>query len=327
MGKPSRRQRILLIGLLMIALMVPSVLLMISGQRDLASLFVYGGAIAMTAIFYSLGLAVTLSVVAGLAAGAAAALSPYPVAGAIYFGLLTGGSALTAIRGVHSPVLMVPVFISFVLVSPPSIDDGSQLPTVVFTGVAIALGGLWMAGSARVLFGRISSSVERDQISARASAAYAIVMGTVLGVAALIVLEHAKYHQGAWLLLTLIIVMQPSPHDSMTKALQRLAGTVAGGAVALVLILVGIEPPYSIILGGVFLFVAFAARFGLKRPYWQYISALTPGVILLDAQGGNGLRVAEERVGFTVIAVVIVVAISLGIKALVLRKAPAGKSA
>lgn len=327
MARASREQRILLIGLLTIALMVPPTLLIISGQPDLGTLFIYGGAIAMAGVFYGLRLAAGLSLLTGLAGMAAAALSPYPIAGAVFFGLLTGGCALAAIRGLHSPVLMVPVFLSFVLVSPPRIDGTTSLLAIVVTGAVLTLGGLWMTGTARVLFGKPSGGPDRQEYSPRVTVAYAAVMATLLGTAAWIVLTHAKYHQGAWLLLTLIMVMQPSPHDTMTKSLQRLAGTVAGGLIALALILVGVVPPWAVLLGGVFLFLAFAARFALHRPYWQFVAALTPGIILLDAQGGDGLKVAEERVGFTALGVIAAIAITLGIKALVLRKVPADESA
>ena len=327
MAKASRAQRVLLIGLLTVALMTPPVLLMISGQTDLATLFVYGGAIAMGAIFYGLRLAVILSFAAGISGMAAALLSPYPLPGAVFFGLLTGGCALAAVRGIHSPVLMVPIFISFVLVAPPTVADASPLVTVLLTGAVLTLGGLWMTGTARVLFGRPSGGPDRQEISPRVTVAYAIIMAVILGVASFVILTSAKYHQGAWVLLTLIVVMQPTTHDTMTKSLQRLAGTVAGGLVALLLILAGLNPPYAVILGGVFIFFAFTARFALKRPYWQFVAALTPGIILLDAKGGDGITVTEARVGFTVIAVVIAVTITLAVKALVLRKAPAEESA
>lgn len=327
MAKASRGQRILLIGMLTIALLAPPTLLIISGQSDLASLFIYGGAIAMAAIFYDLRLAVTVSFTAGIAGAIAAWVGAYPILGAVFFGLLTGGCALTARRGLHSPVLMIPVFIGFVLVAPPRLPDASELTSNLIAGAALALGGLWLTLVARILFGRPAGVPDRQTYSARASVAYALVMALVLGTAAWVVLTHAKFHQGAWLLLTLIMVMQPTPHDTVTKSLQRLGGTLAGGAVALALILLGLGTPYSFLVGGLLLFTAFTLRFALKRPYWEFVAALTPAIILLDAQGGDGMKVAEDRVGFTVIGVVVAVSVALGVKALILWKAPADDTA
>lgn len=327
MAKASRGQRILLIGLLTIALLAPPTLLIISGQSDLASLFIYGGAISMAAIFFDLRLAVAVSLVAGAAGVLAASLSPYPVAGAVFFGLLTGGCALTARRGLHSPVLMIPVFISFVLVAPPKLQDASQMTSNLVTGAVLALGGLWLTVVARILFGRPAGISDRERLSATASVNYALVMALVLGLAAWIVLTDAKFHQGAWLLLTLIMVMQPSAHDTLTKSLQRLGGTLAGGAVAFILILLGLGTPYSFLVGGLLLFAAFVIRFALKRPYWEFVGALTPAIILLDAQGGDGMKIAEDRVAFTAIAVAVAILIAVGIKALILWKAPRAESA
>ncbi|MFZ9987225.1 MAG: FUSC family protein [Candidatus Nanopelagicales bacterium] len=327
MAKASRGQRILLIGLLTIALMAPPTLLIISGQPGLASLFVYGGAIGMAAIFYDLRLAVAVSFAAGAAGVVAASLSSSPLPGAIFFGLLTGGCALTARRGLHSPVLMIPVFISFVLVAPPRLADASLLVSNIVVGVVLALGGLWLTLVARILFGRPTGMSDRQRFSTAASVGYGLVMGIVLGIAAWVVLTEAKFHQGAWLLLTLIMVMQPSPHDTLTKSLQRLGGTLTGGAVAFILILLGLGTPYSFLVGGLLLFAAFVLRFALKRPYWEFVGALTPAIILLDAQGGDGIKIAEDRVVFTAIAVVVAILIALSVKALLLWKAPQAESA
>lgn len=327
MAKASGGQRILLIGMLTIALLAPPTLLIISGQSGLASIFIYGGAIAMAAIFYDFRLAITVSVAAGIAAAIAAWIGAYPGPGAVYFGLLTGGCALTARRGLHSPALMIPLFIGFVLVAPPQLADVSATAGNLITGAVMTLGGLWLTLVARILFGRPAGMSDRQCYSARASGTYALVMAVVLGTAAWVVLTDAKFHQGAWLLLTLIMVMQPTPHDTLTKSLQRLGGTLVGGAAALVLILLGLDTPYSFLVGGLLLFVAFTLRFALKRPYWEFVGALTPAIILLDTQGGDGIKIAADRVGFTVIGVAVAIIIALGVKALILWKAPQDENA
>lgn len=326
MAKATRGQRLLIIGLLTIALMAPPVLLGISGQSELASAFVYGGIIAIGAVFYDLRLAVALSVLAGVAGTVLALLNPHPVAGAVVFGLFTGACALAAKRGLHSPLLMVPIFLSFVLAAPPDVPGMSALPAAVLTGVVLLLGGLWATGSARILLGHPRRESETQALSTRATIAYAVLMAVIVGIATWGVLTFAKDHQGAWLLLTLIIVLQPSPHDTFVMSMQRLGGTLLGGAIALVLILVGVESTLALVVGGIVLFVAFAVRYVLKRPYWEYVTVLTPAAILLNTPGLDAMTVAEDRVAYTVIATVVGLALALLIKAVLIRKAPAPES-
>lgn len=327
MASITRGRRVLLIALLNIALMTPPVVLSISGQLGLASAFVYGGVIAIGAVFYDLRLAVLLSVVAGVAGSAAALLNPYPVAGAVFFGALTGACALSARRGLHSPVLMVPIFLSFLLAAPPAVPGLTPTPAALVAGVALALGGLWATASARLLLGRPRGQVDRTPLSLRVTVIYAVLMGLVVGVATWVVLVDARYHQGAWLLLTLIVVLQPSPHDTFIKSLQRLAGTIVGGAAALVLILLGVQSTLALLVGGVVLYVALVVRYVLKRPYWEYIAVLTPAVILLNAPGADAVRIAEDRIVFTVIATVIGLGLALAAKAVITRGAPEEDSA
>lgn len=326
MATATRGQRLLIIALLTIALMAPPVVMAISGQFDLASAFVYGGIIAIGAAFYDLRLAVMLSGLAAVSGFVSVLLDPHPIAGAVFFGLLTGACALAAKRGLHSPVLMVPVFMSFVIAAPPQIEGLSALPTALLTGVVLLLGGLWATGSARMLLGHRRREYEGRGLSTRAAITYALLMAVVIGITAYVVLAYAKYHQGAWLLLTLILVLQPSPRDTFRTSLQRLGGTLIGGVVALALILVDVESTLALVIGGVLLFAALSARYVLERPYWQYIAVLTPAVILLNTPGLDPVRVTEDRVVYTMIATVVAIVIALAVKAVLVRKAPAGES-
>ena len=323
MAKATRGQRILFIGLLTISLMTPPIIVGIAGQTGLASAFVYGGVIAIVAAFYGLRLAVILSMVAGVAGTISALLNPHPIAGAIFFGLFTGACALSAKQGLHHPTLMVPIFISFVLAAPPEVVGMSNLPAAFMTGAVLTLGGLWATGSARLLLGHRHLDVERKRLATQAAVLYAITMTLVLGIAAWGVLTYAKFHQGAWLLLTLIIVLQPSPHDTLTRSLQRLGGTIIGGAFAFVLILAGVESTLALVVGGVILFAALTMRYALKRPYWEYVTVLTPAAILLNTPGLDAISVADDRVVFTIIATVVGVTLALSLKVLITQRAPA----
>jgi hypothetical protein len=326
MAKATRSQLLLVMGLLTIALMAPPIVLGMSGQFGLASVFVYGGIIGISAIFYDLRLALILSVIAGVAGTICTLLNPYPLAGAAFFGILTGACALTSRRGLHSPALMVPVFASFLLVAPPTVPPLSAIPTAFVAGAVLLVGGLWGTAITRVLLGHRLPSVDRKKLGPRGATAYGVIMGVVLGVAAWAVLSYAKFHEGAWLLLTLIILLQPSPHDTFTKSMQRLAGTLGGALIAVVLILINVEQTFALVIGGFLIFGALTVRYVLKRPYWEYVTVLTPAVILLSASGVDRVRVAEDRVGFTLIAAAVALLIALGVKAILVRRAPTTES-
>ncbi len=326
MAQATRGQRILLIGLLVSALMVIPLILELINLGSLAAPFVYGGIIAVIAAFYGLKLSVALSAAAGVSGTLAALLNPYPIAGAIFFGLLTFGAALMARRGLHSPVLMVPVFISFILVAPPTVAGASSTTAALLVGCALIAGGLWATAATHLLIGSSLPHISPHPIGWRTTLTYAALMGVLVGAAAWGLLTWARFHEGAWLLLTLIIVLQPSPHDTLVRSLQRLAGTLMGGAIALVLIMLGIQGTPALIAGGFAIFIALTLRYVLHRPYWVYVTALTPGAILLSAKGVDATRVAEDRIGFTMLAVIAAVTIALVVKAIAIRWAPTEKS-
>ena len=74
------------------------------------------------------------------------------------------------------------------------------------------------------------------------------------------------------------------------------------------------------------LFAAFAVRYVLKRPYWEYVAVLTPAAILLNTPGRDAMTVAEDRVAFTLVATVVGLGLALLIKAVLVRKAPETES-
>ena len=326
MASATRGQRILLIGLLVSALMVIPLFLEMIGRGSLAAPFAYGGIIAFIAAFYGLKLSVALSVAAGVGGTLAALLNPYPIPGAIFFGLLTFGAALMARRGLHNPVLTVPIFISFILVAPPTVAGASSTTVALLVGCALIAGGLWATAATHLLIGSSLPHISPHPIGWHTTLTYAALMGVLVGAAAWGLLTWARFHEGAWLLLTLIIVLQPSPHDTLVRSLQRLAGTLMGGAIALVLIMLGMQGTPALIAGGFAIFIALTLRYVLHRPYWEYVAALTPGAILLNARGVDAARVAEDRIGFTMLAVVAAVTIALVVKAFAIRWTHAAKS-
>lgn len=322
----ARRRKIVIIGLLNLGALIPAVVLLMIGQPGLASAVMYGSAIAVTGLLFNARLGVLLSVIGGAAAAMLTLLHPYPIAGGIAFGTLTAIAALTSLRGVHSAALMVPVFTGFFLTAPIAISGvTSSAWTATLCGIALTAGGLWSVGLARLLLGTHLPHLEPKPVTREVSVIYAAVAGVILAVSATLVLVNDPSHAGTWLLLTLLILLQPDPHDTWRKSLQRLGGTLLGGVVAIVFVVLPLPPAVSLTLGALLLFIAFAIRYVLRRPYWQYVAPLTVAVILLDSTTTDRGTIAVDRVGFTLIGGAIAIAVTLVVKAIVERSHRAPK--
>lgn len=311
---PAARKA-LVFGLLVIGIMAPIYIGVIAGAGSLAAPWLFGAIISVSAGFISMRLAVILAPVGGIVSTFATMLHPYPIVGSIFLGLVAGAAAYTARRGINSVVLLVPLFASFALVAPPEVSRASTwLQAGVLIGLASMLGGLWSLGVMRVLVGNDMPKKPLTPLSMRGSVSYAIIMGSVIGISAWGVLTWAPSHQGAWLLLTLIVVLQPAPSDTFSKTFNRLGGTLIGVVAAGLISLAITSSAVSLVLSTIFLFVALVLRYVLKKPYWLYMTFLTPSVILIDSHGRDVMDVAAERLAATVLAALIAITIALLVK-------------
>lgn len=314
MNKKTGR-KIVVLSLLNLAGLIPAVIVTMFGQPGLASPTISGAIVAAVGTLISVRLGLVLALFAGVAASAITLAHPYPLIGGIVFGLMTAVAAYTARRGLHSAAMLVPIFLSIVLASPPSIE-GVDSPIVgsLMVGAAVAVGGLWVIGVWRVVLGSQMPSMPVHPVGPRTSTVYAAVAGVVVGAAAWLVLAVDPTQGGAWLLVTLLVLLQPDPHDSWVKTWQRLGGTLLGGLLAIPVILLPLGNLTGLVLGVVLLTVALVVRYALKRPYWQYVIPLTIGVVLMDSSAGDRARMEIDRIGATLLGAAVVILITLVIK-------------
>ncbi|MFM7211067.1 MAG: FUSC family protein [Actinomycetota bacterium] len=309
--KATTSQRALLLAMIFIPLMAPALFLAMTGYTSLVSACVYGGIIALVASFYSVRLSVVLSLVAGVSAFVAVVVEPYPLAGAIFMGLLAGGAALSARRGLHSAALIVPLAISLVLTAPPSITGvDSAFATGLIAAAVMAGSGLWVTLVSRLVLGSTAARLPRHEHSRNGSIAYALVMASVIGIATYVVLAVYPVDRGGWLILTLVVVLQPSTKDTVKKTLQRLGGTIAGLGIALLITLVDL-PLWADLLGSaLLLYVALTVQFVLRLPYGIYVMCLTPAILLMNVKAADALDLATKRLELTAVGAAIAIAVA-----------------
>lgn len=252
--------------------------------------------------------AVQIAVSAGAFGFVAALVHPWPILGALLVAGLAGYAGYSARYGNTSPILFVPIVLGFIVISPPPITNTSGqaitgISFAIIVGVALLIGGLWAASLGYVL-ARHLRRAEEESTPRWVAIGYAIALALSTGIATFIAAQFFPGSTGPWVVLTILLVMKPRATDLWRTARHRVGGTVAGAALAAALVLsldsLGVpRANYELLLGLVFLAIALSVL--LIQPYWQFVTALTPAIILLKSSGYDTIDLDIQRVAMTLI--------------------------
>lgn len=305
----------LLAGVLAIV-SLPVVIASVVGLASWASPFLYGSAAAAMGAALSLRFGLALGLATGLLSIPAVLLSSAPIAGAIYVSAICLGVGLASRAGAHRIVSLVPIVVVFSLAQPTELNSVSTLGNALATGSLMFAGALWTVLLWWILLeGRLPKAhLERSHDDG--TYAYAILLTVTVGLTTWWVMANERSHAGAWLVMTLIIILQPSAGETLRKSAERTVGTIGGVVIAGIIAAFLSNATALIILAMVLLFFAIASSI-LKRPYWVFVTLLTPAVVLMDSASGNVDETIDERLGFTVAGVVVAIAAALIAKGLV----------
>jgi len=132
-----------------------------------------------------------------------------------------------------------------------------------------------------------------DSVLAR----HALRVGTT-AMLAVLVARALGVQRGYWVTLTALIILQPYRAATLTKALQRVAGTV-GGAVVAALILATLHSSAALLVVATLLAGVSAAV--LQVNYALFALFLTPTFVLLAELGAHDWHLAEVRIVNTLV--------------------------
>ena len=307
------------IALLVALLAVPAV---VAGQVWLpgsAGVFILGSLPATIAVVV-VGAKRALQIAAGAAVGGAlaAGFSGNAWVGALIIAVLAGYGGYSARYGNESPVLLVPVVVAFIVISPPDLTDRAGTTLTGFhyasvVGTSLLIGGVWVAALGLLLARKLERAKD-DPVERSVAIGYGIALALSTGIATFIAARYFPGSTGAWVILTILLVMKPRPTDMWRTARHRVGGTLAGALMAAALVVgmdaVGLSlSTWSTALGAVFL--VFALSFIRVRPYWQYVALLTPAIILLKSSGDDTLNLDAQRVLMTIIGTLVALAFAV----------------
>jgi uncharacterized membrane protein YccC len=132
--------------------------------------------------------------------------------------------------------------------------------------------------------------------------------GLVLSVAAglaIVAAELLELPHGYWVAVTLMVVLRPVPGERRSYVRQRLAGTLLGAAVSLLVVWL---LPADLWIVAAFAFLVILAAYAMSGNYFMQTLFLTPMLLIFLSAGGEAEITVEltlERVAFTVLGVVL----------------------
>lgn len=262
--------------------------------------------------------ALQIAVAAAIGGGTAAAFAGNAWVGAIIIAVMAGYGGYSARYGNESPVLLVPVVVSFIVIAPPDLVDraGSTLTGwhyAVVVSVALLIGGTWVATTGLYLARNMERAVD-EPVERSVALGYGIALATSTGLATFVAARYFPGSTGAWVILTILLVMKPRSSDMWRTARHRVGGTLLGALVAGALVVgmsaagVSLER-WALVLGAAFLILALSVL--RVQPYWQFVTFLTPAIILLKSSGDDTLRLDGQRVVMTLIGTLMALAFAV----------------
>lgn len=224
-----------------------------------------------------------------------------PLAGACVVALLCMASGVTALWGLESALVMIPLVMAYFVIEPVSLTgapvDRLAESYLIPAMLLVAGGSLWLVVLVPLL-ARQRDLPTLQPAPRRDTAVYTVAITVLCAGSTFAVMTWAPGTRGAWLVLTILVVAKLGEHTTVQRSVHRVIGTIIGALLAAAAAEVVPSVGGEIALALLFLAVAMTARSGPR--YWVYVTFLTPAVVLLSSPG-QVLLGGEQRVIFTVI--------------------------
>ena len=306
-GGRKLERLVISLATVLITLIVPGLVLERLGLRGAGVVGLVGlAAVIATAVLgWRVGALVGVCVTVGTVLADAAGGSWW--AATLVMVLASVAYGFSALRGWQHGVVLAPIALAFVVADPPSgswSGDRPLLAIALATAVTVAFGVLVAAALARG-----KEPKPQPAVSPLRARGFAIMVGIAAAITTPITVLGGWGHAGAWLIMTPLIVIQPSLKDAVGKSIRRAAGTVAGFVIALGVSTVIPEPWALYVIGSI---CAGVALYGLGRA-WDYsivATALTVAVILLEGVSTSVADTGRWRLIATLLGVGIAIALS-----------------
>lgn len=251
-----------------------------------------------------------------------------PLSSVAIVAVLSVGMGVWATAGLSLVAVQITTSIPFVISEPPTASSAAD-----YAGLAAAL---LVAASWGIFLGWL---IQRFVMKA-APLTYPVYWpaGVVGGLMLAIVGSTVTYlgttilagTMWAWLLLTFYMLVKSDPTFNLRKNAERVLGTLVGSVGAALVIALTLPEEVIPVLVVILMAVALSAMIS-KYPYWMYVTALTPAIVLMHSVNVDPVAILVERIGFTILgvalAIILSIAINFSTSRLISRESAAAASA
>ena len=299
--KPSVKYLLTGTVVMTLAVMTPAVVLIaidwkqVAGVAAIAAMSCY-----LAAALGGIRIALLLTLPLAIASALAFAVASNAWAAAVLMAVVAGARGLCSRWGYSGALTMAAIGVAFIVATPP--QPQSPLPHTLFVGLVVLVAGLYATVMVYLLRRFLPPPMHVPPVDAKRAWAYAVVLGLLVGIATWFIVDLRLGHPGAWIVLTLIIVVQPYVTDEMSKALSRAGGTVLGFLIAMAVGLLVHSPTLIAVIGEIALITA-VSLMSLGRPYWQFACGITVAMVLFSGASSSVPKYDVDRLGATLIGI------------------------
>ncbi len=303
--------------LLATLMLAPMVALSLSPWHANGSLWYLGMLPGVIGLFSNTRVGFVAAILTPALMGVSLVLRDFPIAGALFMAAVAVGTGFAALRGWNMMLSFAGPLAAFALIGDPQVvlpsgtvpAASSVTSGLVMIAFALA-GGLWTVLWGQFVIRSVPMKPQRTY-PLHTVGYYAAALGLLVGVAAYIAMTLLD-SDSWWIILTLYVVVQPYYSDAIRRLAARVAGTLLGAVLAIVIVTVFQDVP-ALITALALLLTIGAAWANLKLPYWSFVLFLTPAVVLQTAGGTTAIfdsivkRAAYTVVGAAAALIVLVI--------------------
>ena len=300
--KASKTKSIVItVVLMVVAGFAPAIAMGALGWHAAVSVAMLGGLVTFLACIMGRGwqtglmISVPFSLFTALTVWAA----PYALAAAIVLAVAAFLRGYGAKVGLHNALLGIVIALGFLVAQPPAFD--SPTPSPILAGLVMLATTLWVT-CVVYLARKGVHPPELAPMETRQVLWFSSVLAIMVGIATWCVVNFGLGHGGGWIILTIVVVYQPTLGAGFKKAGQRALGTLMGFVIAIIVGFIISSGPLLYVVGIAFMVLAIVVML-TGKPYWLFATFLTPAIVLFETAGSTVTKVAVERLEATLIGV------------------------